>query len=255
MDNFTPEMSEKMVQYLDGELSGVEKADLEQKLAAEKILQAELERLQSAREAVKQYGLRQKVAFIHGQMMDEQQPPMRKMSSFRKNIRYSVAVAASLLLLIGAYVTYNFSTLSPDKVFAANYRTYEMGTVRSGTAGTASAIEESFAQKEYAKVVSIAFDRPFTPKENLLRGMAFIELGNNVNAINELKLVINDNGPEKSNLLKQEAEYYLALTHIRDKEYGFAVALLKKIKHDPAHLYNEKVTRKLIRQVKMLSWK
>ncbi len=255
MDNSTPEMSEKLIQYLDGELSGVEKEDLEQELATDKILQVELESLLSTREAVKHYGLRQKVTSIHGQMMDEMQAPVRKISPVRKNIRYAFGVAASLLLLIGGYMVYNFLTLSPDKVFASNYRVYEITTMRNGTAGFISIIEESYAKKEYAKVVSIAFDRPFTLKEIFLRAMAFVEVGTNVNAITEFKQVIDSKEVAKSNLLKHEAEYYLALTYIRNKDYDFALELLKKIQNDPNHLYNEKVSRKLIRQVKMLSWK
>ena len=43
MDNSTNNMSEKLVQYLDGELSGREKDDLEKQLVTDKDLPGQLE--------------------------------------------------------------------------------------------------------------------------------------------------------------------------------------------------------------------
>jgi tetratricopeptide (TPR) repeat protein len=255
MDNSTPDMSEKLVLYLDGELSSSEKNTLEQQLAADKTLQDELESLQSTREAVKLYGLKQKVAFIHGRMMEEMQVPVKKISSVRRAIRYSVAVAASLILIVGGYLTYNFFTLSPDKVFASNYRSYELVTVRDGGIQERSLLEEPYVLKEYAKVVSIQFDRPFTIKELFLRAMSYLELADNPKAIAEYKKVLLQTEAVNTNIFKQQAEYYLALCYIRNGDYDFAIDLLNKIQEDPNHLYNEKVSDKLIRQVKMLKWR
>ena len=56
MDNSTPNMSEKLVQYLDGELTGVEKENLERQLATDPSLKAELDSLKTTKEAVKLYG-------------------------------------------------------------------------------------------------------------------------------------------------------------------------------------------------------
>jgi negative regulator of sigma E activity len=70
-------MSEKLVQYLDGELSGSEKDDLEKQLVTDRGLQAELESLKLAREAIRSYGLKQQVTGIHQQMMNELQTPVR----------------------------------------------------------------------------------------------------------------------------------------------------------------------------------
>lgn len=251
MNNSTPEMSEKLVQYLDGELSGVEKEELEQKLAAEKILQVELENLQSAREAVKQYGLRQKVAFIHGQMMDEMQAP-KKINPIRKNIRYSIAIAASLLLLISGYMAYNSFTLSPDKVFSSNFQSYELSVMRGSNTQEPSLLEEPYMAKEYTKVVSIAFDRPFTTKEIFLRAMSYAELADNTKAIQEYKKIIAQNEIVNINTYSQQTEYYLALCYIRNKDYDLALSLLTKIKNNSNHLYHTKVTSKLIRQVRRL---
>jgi tetratricopeptide (TPR) repeat protein len=255
MDNSTPDMPEKLVLYLDGELSGSEKNMLEQQLAADKSLQGELESLKSTREAIKLYGLKQKVAFVHGQMMGELQAPVKKISSVRRMVRYSIAIAASLLLLIGGYWAYNFFTLSPDKVFASNYRSYELVTVRDGGTNEISAIEESYKEKKYAEVVGITFDRPFTTKELFLRAMSYSELADNLKAIDEYKKVIALNEGAGASAFRQQAEYCLALCYIRTEDYDLALDILNKIHDAPDHLYKEKVSNKLIRQVKLLKWR
>ena len=255
MDNSTPGMSEKLVLYLDGALSDIEKSTLEQRLASDKALKEELESLQSTRDAVKLYGLKQKVAFIHGQMMEKIQAPVKKISSVQRAIRYSVAVAASLILIVGGYLVYNFFTLTPDKVFASNYRSYELVTVRDGGVEERSLLEEPYILKEYAKVLSIQLDRPFTIKELFLRAMAYSELADDTKAIAAFKKVLIHTDALTTNIFKQQAEYNLALCYIRNGDYDFAISLLNKIQEDSNHLYNQKVSNKLIRQVKMLKWR
>ena len=104
MDNFTPDMNEKLVLYLDDVLTGTEKQVLEQQLAADASLREQFNSLLSTREALRLYGLKQKVAGIHAEMMRQLQTPVVKMRSARKTIRYITAVAASLLLIIGGYM-------------------------------------------------------------------------------------------------------------------------------------------------------
>jgi Tetratricopeptide repeat len=255
MDNSTHDMSEKLVQYLDGELAGAEKEELEQELTADKLLQDELENLKAARAAVKLYGLQQKVSGIHQQMMAQMQTPVRKMSPARRLIRYSMAMAASVVLIAGGFFAYNIYTLSPNKVFASNYHSYELSTMRDNSEPGTSVLENDYREKKYTEVTGIVYDRPFTVRETFLRAISFIELKDNAKAINEFKKVIAENEAAKTNLLKDEAEYYLALTYIRNKDYDPALDLLKKIKDKPGHLYHEKITAKLIRQVKMLRWR
>ncbi len=256
MDNSTHNMSEKLVQYLDGEMQGAEKISFEQELAADKKLQDELDSLKATREAIKLYGLQQKVSGIHQQMMQEMQTPVKKMSPTRRIIRYSIAAAASVILIVGGIIAYNFYNLSSGKVFASNYHSYELSTLRDGDTLQFSAVEKAYREKDYKKAVELISHQSSIPvKETFLAGMSYMELGNNARAIEELKKVIIRNETDKTNLFKDEAEYYLALTYIRNRDYDFALDLLRRIKENPGHLYHEKVTGKLIRQVKMLKWR
>ncbi|HEY6062952.1 MAG TPA: hypothetical protein VIV35_05055 [Chitinophagaceae bacterium] len=255
MDNSTYNMSEKLVQYLDGEMYGAEKISFEQELSADKKLRDELDSLKSTREAIKLYGLQQKVSGIHQQMMQEMELPVRKMSPTRRIIRYSIAAAASVILIVGGIIGYNFYTLSSNKVFASNYHSYELNTLRDNSNPELSSVENAYRGKKYAEVTGIIYDRPFTVKESFLRAISYLELKNNTKAIDEFKKVIAENDTAHTNLFKDEAEYYLALTYISNKDYDFALELLRKIRDNPDQLYHDRITGKLIRQVKMLKWR
>ena len=93
MDNSTPDMSEKLVRYLDGELNEDEKKSMEELLNSDSILQQEYNSLLAAREAIRHYGLQQQVKGVHQQMMGEFQVPVKKIGSKRRIIRNAVAVA------------------------------------------------------------------------------------------------------------------------------------------------------------------
>ena len=253
MDNYTPDMSQTLVQYLDGELPGAEKQQLEENLRTSSSLQGEYENLLLTREAIRFGGLQQQVASIHQDMMEELRTPVKKISSFRKIVRYSVAVAASLLLIVGGYLAYNFYTLSPNGIFASNYQSYELSSVRDGNT-VLSPVEKAYQEKNYKLVAQLGAASVDT-KEEFLAAMSDIELNNNTAAISMFKKIIAVDHAVTSNLFKDEAEYYLALTYIRNKDYDFALDLLHVIHDNPNHVYNGKVTNKLIRQVKMLKWR
>lgn len=248
MDKALPDI---LVRYLDGELSGAEKENFEQQLAENSELREELQSLQATREAIRLYGLRQKVSGIHSEMMKEMQPgavivPMRK-----RNLRYALAAAATLVLLIGGYFIYNVITLSPERVFASNYTTYELVTVRDG-GSTETLIERAYREKRYNEVISIDASENPTPKAKFLCGAAALELNNLSKAIQCFNEVLAYNRGMSQPVLKDETEYYLALSYLRNKNYDKALALLQTIENDPAHTYRDKVTPKLIRQIKRL---
>jgi predicted negative regulator of RcsB-dependent stress response len=255
MDNSTHNnMSEKLTDYLDGRLDPEEKRQIDEMLSADKNLESELDSLLITREAVKHYGLQQKVASIHQEMMEEKKAPVKQITSARRSLRYAIAIAAGVLLIIAGFVGYNFYTLSSEKIFAANYQSYELNNVRDVGADD-SEIESTYKRKDFKGVISFSYERPFTVKENFLRGMAFAEMADNTNTIQSFKTVIEDNKTAHTNIYNDEAEFYLALAYIRNKDFDFALDILKKIQSDPEHLYYNRVSSKLIRQVKMLKWR
>lgn len=167
-----------------------------------------------------------------------------------------MAAAASIILIAGGIFLYSFLSVSPGKVFSSNYRSYELSTMRDGDTQQVSSVEKAYREKDYTKAIEAYTPNPSTTiKDNFLAAMSYIELGNSKDAIELFKKVLEQDELQKSNFLKDESEYYLALSYIRNKEPKTALELLRKIKDNPNHLYHEKITSKLIRQVKMLKWR
>ncbi len=244
-------MSEILVQYLDGELSRTEKEKLEQQLAIDPALQEALKSLKVTRDAIRLYGLKQKVSGIHQQMMNEEPTSVKQINSRKRFIRYAIAVAASVILLIGGYMVYNFYTLTPEEVYASNFQSYELVTTRDG-GNEESEIIKNYREKNFSAVVNVVNNREFTTEEIFVRGMAFSELRNSDSAISMYRNVIAANKMTAKPVYNDETEFYLGLEYIRNKEYEKALDLLNKIKQTPRHLYQNKITAKLIRQVKLL---
>lgn len=255
MDNSTPNMTTLLIDHIDGVLPAAEKQQLEKQLAADSIIKDEWENLLGTTEAVKLYGLQQKIGTIHGEMMTELQTPVKTISPVRRIVRYSVAVAASVLLIVLGITGYNFYKLSPDKVFTDNYSFYELSNTR-GTGSAITSAEKAYQEKNYKEVISIHDQGSETGQQTeFLAGLSALELDNNSKAITCFKEVMETNRQASNKLLEDEAEYYLSLSYVRNRDYDYALELMKKIQDDPGHLYNEKITGKLIRQVKLLKWR
>lgn len=251
MDNSTPGMNEMLMRYLDGELTPGEREQLDRQMAEDSNLKKEYEQLVMAREAVKQYGLQKKVSGIHQQMMQEMQKPVAKISPVKRIIRYSMAAAAGVLFIVAGMMIYNYLTLSPEKIFVDNYRTYETVVLRDKNNPESSLLEKAYTEKKYDEVATMSSNRPFTTKEILLKGMACLEIGDTEKAIDQYRLVIAQSST--AGLMKEEAEYYLLLAYIRSKQYAAALQLIESIRKQPGHLYYSKITSRLIRQVKSLN--
>jgi len=164
-------------------------------------------------------------------------------------------VAASVILIVAGIWGYNFYTLSSNKVFASNYKTYELSTTRD-TVQQVSDIEMAYRNKDYKQVVALFSANPSASIEDeFLAAMSQVELKDNTKAIEAFKKVLADNEAAKTELYKDETEYYLAMTYIRNGDYDFALDLLRKIRDDKQHTYHQKISAKLIRQVKLLKWR
>lgn len=255
MDDSTNNLSEQLVLYLDGVLTGTARDAIEDLLASDTFAKTEYDNLLQIRDAIRHYGLKQHIAGVHENMMVKIKPLMQKTGRVKKIIRYSMAAAASLVLLIGGYVVYNSSALSSDKVFSSNYHAYELNVTRDGS-NEFTPVERAYGEKNYTEVLRIhdaKEDR--TAKAEFLTGVASLELNNNCKAIKCFKEVIEMNTGTATPVLHEESEYYLALAYINNKNYDFALTLLNKISDNEEHKYNKEVSPKLIRQVQQLKQK
>lgn len=252
MDNST---QYDLIRYIDGEMAPGEKAEFEKRLGVDESLQKELDNLQLVTKAVRQYGLKEKVGGIHRQMMKElpKGSPVKPISNIRRIIRYGVALAASVLLVIVLFEGFKFYTLSPEKLYAQNYTAYELTTTRNGI-DSSSAIEKAYQQKNYGEVIKLNANSVLSIKDVFLTGMAYLETGDHSRAISSFQVVITDVKDDKT-VLKDAAEYYLALAYLQNRDYDQAIELMNAIRNDSSHLYKAKFNRKYISRVKRLKWK
>ena len=72
-------------------------------------------------------------------------------SKVRRIVRYSVAVAASLLLIFVCIVVYNFYRLSSNSLFAEKYSTYELTATGGENDSAESKIEKAYREKNMQK--------------------------------------------------------------------------------------------------------
>ena len=173
-------------------------------------------------------------------------------SDVNRIIRYTISVVACILIVLLGVVGYNFYRLSATKIFTEQYSPYELAA--PADSGTSHDVETLYREKKFDEVHEIA--RLSNDRFTLfLAGMSSMEIKNYARAIRYFKRVIDINEKAGTRHLADEAEYYLALAYIVEKDFDLALELLQKIHDNKDHLYNQKVGRKLIRQVKWLKWR
>src|SRR5437879_5102420 len=98
-----------LIQYLDNELDDAAKAEVEKRLRAEAELKEQLSRLQLSREAIRLYGLTQRVNEIGSEFRKNQTTvvPMHT-ARIRRIARWSFGVAAVLFLVVAGIGLYEY---------------------------------------------------------------------------------------------------------------------------------------------------
>ena len=258
MDNPAQGHNGLLMRYLDGEMTEKEKLEFENVLGNDKELRQELQDLKIAKDAVRLYGLKKKVAEIHQLMMEEikpVKPPVQRFRQLTKVFRYVIAIAASIILLFLLVEAYNFYMLNSEGLFGEKYSEYKLSaSVKNTTANPG--IEKAYKSAKYQQIIAYHNKKSFNTSNDLFfLGIAYLKTENLSKAIQSFNSIIDKNKLTKTDTLLDETEYYLALTYLKNKDYDQAIVLMKKIHEDPQHLYNKKFTSTYIRRVKMLKWR
>ena len=178
-----------------------------------------------------------------------------RMNKVRRIVRYSVTVAASVLLIIVCIVGYNFYRLSSDRLFAENYSTYELTITRGEDDSTGSKIEKAYREKKYPEVIKLNANSVLSVKDIFLTAMSFLEINDPSRAISNFQVVIADVKDDKNSELKDATEYYMALAYLKNNDYDQAIELMNAIHDSSSHLYTKKFSLKYIKRVKRLKWR
>jgi len=239
---------ELLIRYLDGELSVGEKLALEERLRTDNALQEQLTHLRVAVQAVKHLGTAEKVQAVHAEMMKELKSNNKgKVVSFSKLVRYTMAVAASILVLFVGVRLYLNAQLSPEKLYNESFVDFNVSAAR-GSNENFSEIENHYQQKAYEAVIADVRSVNMDAKDSLLVGLAYLHQNRTAQAVGIFQRLANS-----ANNFQQDAEFYLSLSYLKNKEYSKALPLMEKIKNTPSHLYREYVTEKVIEETKKLN--
>jgi tetratricopeptide (TPR) repeat protein len=249
--------SDLLVDYLDNYLSPEEKNKVEAMIQKDATIESEYDNLLLAKSAIQYYGIKQQVASIHKQVMADKIKELPKIASqtvVRKITKWSMRIAASLLVVMLGLGVYQYATVSSDKLFAKNYSSYTLGVTRGET--TVNLMEKSFQAKDYNAVINqYAALNTISQKENFLVAQAYLETKKYSRAIEFFNAVLEKNTVAKETIFNDDAEYFLAMSYLKNNDIKLAMPLFEKINNNTSHLYNDKVTNGFMRSLKLLSWK
>jgi hypothetical protein len=237
---------ELLRRYLNNELDPGERSKLASTLQNDAVMRQRLESLEVTMEALRQVGTMETVKGIHGEMMKELKK--KETAPVKKLVRRTLAIAAAIIILIVVTGGWWFFQLSPENVYTENYRSYTMGSSR-GTADK-DIISTLYINRNYQEIILRSATQPLSAHDSLLVAISYLETNILPQAIKWFSALQSGRSQ-----FRQDADYYLAMAYLRNKEYQNALQLMKQIKKDPNHLYRKEISDKLLRSVRMLQWK
>jgi len=249
MAEFLHDNDEILMKYLDGEMDQTEKIMFESQLENDTTLQQKLESLQVAIASVQQYGTAEKVKLVHTEMIQELSSVHKegKVVPMRKFVKYSLAIAASIIIILVGVNVFTSSQLSSDKLYNEAFVDYDASAVRGSENQTG--VVKLYQDHNYASVVEKANAQNLSQKDSLLVGLSYLKTDKLSEAINWFKAI------SQQNPTRQDAEFYLAMAYLRNKNYNEALNLMEQIHSKPDHVYQDQFSDEFINKVKKLNSK
>lgn len=249
MADFLHDNDEILMKYLDGEMDQTEKEMFEQQLQKDVELQQKLESLQVAIASVQQYGTAEKVKSIHSEMMQELSSVHQggKVIAMNRFVKYSLAIAASVIIILVGVNIFTSSGPSSEKLYNEAFVDYDASAVRGSESETD--IIKLYQNHNYIAVTEKAGSQNLLQKDSLLIGLSYLKTNKLPEAINWLKNI------SLQNPTRQDAEFYLAMTYLKNKNYSEALSLMEQIRSNSNHVYHNQFSEDYINKVKKLSSK
>lgn len=241
---------ELIVQYLDGTLLPDQHARVAARLLTDKEWQAAHERLNLAMASVQYYGIRQQVAAVHQQFL-QQHTQQQSRAGLVRTLRIITAGAATILFFFISYKAYQFYMLSNEKIYQEMYISYTVPVTRDEQRFL-TPLAGAYAQQQFRSVDSLRKKtRKLSREEQLLSGIAALELQDYTTAIRQLQPLASG----ETVTIRDDAQFYLTLAWIKNGDYDLAIEMMERIHSDTAHRYHRRISPGDIRDVRMLKWK
>jgi hypothetical protein len=223
--------------YINDTLPQSRRAAFELKLQNDPELKQRVEELRPIIEVFEEMKMEEKIKEIikkdENQVFTKEEvitKPITKLQPrFGNVLRY--AIAASLLIFLG--ITWYDLTLS-SRLYQEFY-TSELESSRGKESGNCSDTKtlDLYYEKSYQSFLQTLDKQADSPCNNYYKGVAFLGLESSQKAVEYLsKATLSDEV-----IIKQKAEWYLALAYLKNKEADKAKSQLLKIMNTPEHQY------------------
>src|ERR1700693_586968 len=170
--------TELLTKYLDKELDDDQFEKLELRLKEDANLKEEFDNLKVSLQAIKSLGLYEKVGSIHAEMMKEfNEQPVKKIGSSKGFIKNTLRIAATVIILLGSVLMYQYITLSSNSLFKNNFREYTLHVNRGNN--SQSPVEQEYKLSHYAEAIELfQGSQSKTLQDYFIAGNAYLELNN-----------------------------------------------------------------------------
>jgi len=242
--------------YLDNRLPAQQAHQLEEKLRHDADLRRLLDSVTIAREAIRSGALRVRMKQLHEEYMNEMETerasdnilPMYRKQSFT----WAMRIAASLLLGVTAYSSYEFTVLDASRYYETKFMPYQLPVTR-GRAEIVTTLDSLYSAGSYTAVTG-----QFThlavklPRDYFLTAMSHLQQGKFDQAIELFDTLRRYDTQHNTDYFYQETDYYLALAYLGANRVDEAFALFERIHNTPRHLFHQTVSERDLIRLKIL---
>ncbi len=205
-------------------------------------LQEKMEMHQVAVRAIQKHATARQVASVHREYLGrrrDQNKVLAKLVSIQRTkliVRIASVAAVFAAILVIAQMVF----ISSNRIYSESFSQYYVNNERSAEAPATGNVTALFQKGDYAGVIS-AFKSQSSHenKELFLAGYSSLMMKDYKNASGYFTAIMDNFSKNGNRLFMDEAEYYLALTDLRQGKNEEAYLLMSKIYSNPDHTYHD----------------
>lgn len=224
-------------------------------------MSAEIELHYSAARSIHQFNVLQQVQKVHSEYLLAKLPEIPahsspgskgKLVNFGR-VKWILGIAASLLLITSTWFFYQYSTNNAEKLYAELYQPYSLNTSRGLEEPVTHNMVEEFRNQNYAAVIKTFESLPKTNnREKFLSAYSYLQMEQYNQSITNLIQILAYNRQNNTRIYNDEAEFYLALSYLKNNQPAMATPILEGIRSKPAHTFHERVSKWSITRLRWL---
>lgn len=225
--------------YFNDTLSESERLKIEEKMKTDQAFAQEVALYKSIEGGLRLKGnkaLKAQLDEIHNRVIpNASKPRVRQLSTGNW-----LAIAASIaLLIVAGYLLFGTNTNSSENLFAAHYERFEWDAeTRSSQTNPLQELSQLYNSENTREFLKAAENGQWLPEQNpqlaLALGSSYLEQKQYEKAIQYFETA------STNTLFQSEAQWYLALTYLKQEKTSKAIELLQVLKQESSDYYANK---------------